>query len=689
MISLDNYRLTFEASGGTIDINYTSDNPITNEAITSAPDWIETKIYKEDAQEGHITITVTRNDTHQRSATLEFTAYDRIMAREFSVEIEISQLPVQEVLGSIKIKYIEVDDKKVTSVNVDEHTHTLKVTLETSLISSVNVTSPSNWIKLYSQGENEYIFNISANQTVVLREAAITFTATDILGNELTASLSVSQAAHYEIPVYFRVDDLSASSTEHVYTLNVEMRHLQNYTITDHPKWVEIQNSTATSLTVKVLANPTYKDREGKIIYSAIDENSKSYDFSSNVFQSRSIFTGQYPAWQDVFVQIPRISDDESNITYSVSVMNNETGTYEVVYRGNAVFTDKDTEINITEIVRDYVEDNINISEDTKLTAEGLLGVSVTETEIGPGVGDHNTTVVGHDDPVVGPTDPVVGPTDPVVGPPVVDPNPPVVGPITPEDHILNLREGGYTQKSDLTKVILNTEEEGDNLVASLYYYYDYSFDKDFKLTRNQPILNYFDVRQDIILSFLNLPGETNTVTIPTGPFILHLKFDTPGIFHHKRTYDEGNVIVNAPDRRTVLTSKNTCAKYAIYYLNPLGGWDQLLIEGKVVKTIKLENKTFKRNFDNNTNEFENKHYLKNLTTSYKLTTGYLTDAQAKLMPNLIEATKAYLCELDTNTYIPVLINNNSVDIKTYRNQGRKLFTYTIDVQESQNKFIK
>ena len=689
MISLDNYRLTFEASGGTIDINYTSDNPITNEAITSAPDWIETKIYKEDAQEGHITITVTRNDTHQRSATLEFTAYDRIMAREFSVEIEISQLPVQEVLGSIKIKYIEVDDKKVTSVNVDEHTHTLKVTLETSLISSVNVTSPSNWIKLYSQGENEYIFNISANQTVVLREAAITFTATDILGNELTASLSVSQAAHYEIPVYFRVDDLSASSTEHVYTLNVEMRHLQNYTITDHPKWVEIQNSTATSLTVKVLANPTYKDREGKIIYSAIDENSKSYDFSSNVFQSRSIFTGQYPAWQDVFVQIPRISDDESNITYSVSVMNNETGTYEVVYRGNAVFTDKDTEINITEIVRDYVEDNINISEDTKLTAEGLLGVSVTETEIGPGVGDHNTTVVGHDDPVVGPTDPVVGPTDPVVGPPVVDPNPPVVGPITPGDNILNLREGGYTQKSDLTKVILNTEEEGDNLVASLYYYYDYSFDKDFKLTRNQPILNYFDVRQDIILSFLNLPGETNTVTIPTGPFILHLKFDTPGIFHHKRTYDEGNVIVNAPDRRTVLTSKNTCAKYAIYYLNPLGGWDQLLIEGKVVKTIKLENKTFKRNFDNNTNEFENKHYLKNLTTSYKLTTGYLTDAQAKLMPNLIETTKAYLCELDTNTYIPVLINNNSVDIKTYRNQGRKLFTYTIDAQESQNKFIK
>ena len=674
MISLDNYRLTFDASGGTIDINYTSDDPITDEAITSVPDWIETEIYKEGAQEGHITITVKRNGTHQRSATLEFTAYDRILAREFSVEIEISQLPAQEALGSIKIKSIDVDDKKVTSVNVDEHVHTIKVTLETSLIRSVNATSSSNWIKLYSQGENEYIFNISANQETVLREATITFTATDVLGNDLTASLSVSQSAHYEIPVYFRVDDLSASSTENVYTLNVEMQNLLNYNITDHPNWVEIQNSTATSLTVKVLTNPTYKDREGKITYSAIDENSKSYDFSSNVFQSRSIFTGQYPIWQDVFVPISRISDDDSNITYSVSVMNNETGTYEVVYRGDAVFTDKDPEINITEIVRDYVEDNINISEDEKLTADGIVDVNVSESATGPDV-DPSTTGVG-------PNPPVVDPNPPVVGPPVVGPNPPV-------DHNLIIREGGYTQKSDLTKVMLSTGEDGDNLVASLYYYYDYSFDKDFKLTRNQPILNYFDVRQDIFLSFLNLPGESNTVKISTGNYRIHLKFDTPGIFHNKRTYNEGNVVVDAKGKRTVLTSKNTCAKYAIYYLNPLGGWDQLLIEGKVVKTIKLENKFYKRNFNNNTNEFENKHYLKNLTTSYKLTTGYLTDAQAKLMPNLIETTKAYLCELNTKNYIPVLINNNSVDIKTYRNQGRKLFTYTIDVQESQNKFIK
>ena len=611
MISLDNYILTFEAAGGDLQINYTSDNPISKEAISSTADWITAEVTKEGAQEGFILINVASNNIYQRSATLEFTAYDQIDVREVSATIEVNQLPVPEQVGSISIKSIEIDGRKVASASVDENAHILKVTLETSLISTINVSNASSWISLYSQGDNEYIFNINAN-TDVARGATITFNAVDILGNNLSTSLNISQEAHYEVPVNFIVDDLYANSTEQVYTLNVKMLFLLNYEITEHPSWVEIQNYDSNTITLKVLSNPTYKDREGKIIYSATNGDGIYYTFSSNVFQLRTVFAGQYPTWQDVFVEIPRTIDDESNITYSVSIFDNKTNTFEVVYRGNAVFTEEDPEINITEIVRDYVEDHINI-----------------------------------------------------------------------------YAEGGSTQEENLTQVMLNTDEPEPNLVASLYYYYDYSFDKDYRFTRNMPILNHFDTRQDIFLSFLNLSGETNNVTISTGGRLLRLTLDTPGIFHHKRAYHEGDVIINAPDKITTLTSKNTCAKYAIYYLNPLGGWDQLLIEGKVVKTTKLENKTFKRNFDNNTNEFQSKHYLKNLTTSYKFTTGYLTDEQAKLMPNLIETTKAYLCELDTNTYIPVLINNNSVDIKTYRNQGRKLFTYTIDVQESQNKFIK
>ena len=70
MITLDNDILTFEAAGGVIEIYYSSDNPISKEAITSTPDWIGTEIFKDGAQEGHITITVSKNEGYQRSASL-------------------------------------------------------------------------------------------------------------------------------------------------------------------------------------------------------------------------------------------------------------------------------------------------------------------------------------------------------------------------------------------------------------------------------------------------------------------------------------------------------------------------------------------------------------------------------------------------------------------------------------------
>ena len=617
MISLDNNQLTFGASGGDVQINYTSNNPISRESIILRQDgvdnWIDAKVVKVDDKSGHILIHVSINNGNERTSPLILTAYDNTEAKQVSANIEVNQMSAIEKFGSISIKSIELDGKKVTSLRVDDKEHILKITLETSNISTVTVQNTSSWISLYSQGNNEYIFNISATQESTVREATITFDAVDIADQNLFVPVKVSQSAYSEKPVRFSVDDLSVKNTEKEYYLIVKSQNVASYEVTDHPSWVEILEQTAKYIKIKVLANPTYKDREGKMMYSATDDQGKSYIFSSNIFQLRSVFTGQYPTWQDVFVEIPRISDDDSNIDYSVSILDNETNTFEVVYRGNAVFTEEgNPEINITEIVRDYVEDNINIYADE-----------------------------------------------------------------------------ASKQVANLTKVMLNTYEAEQNLVATLYYYYDYSFVKDYKFTRNMPILNYFDTRQDIFLSFLNLSNETQSVTVFDSGNIIYIELDKQGLFHYKNKYLDGNVTINTPYTTTTLTSKNTCAKYAIYYLNPLGGWDQLLIEGKVVKTIKLENKTFKRNFDNNTNEFQNKHYLKNLTTSYKFTTGYLTDEQAKLMPNLIETTKAYLCELDTNTYIPVLINNNSVDIKTYRNQGRKLFTYTIDVQESQNKFIK
>ena len=283
MITLDNDILTFEANGGVIDIYYMSDNPISKEAITSKPDWIETEIFKDGAQEGHISITVSKNDGFQREATLEFSAYDQIDVRNVSTTIEINQLESQVAVGSVTIKSIEVDGEKVAAVNVDEKKHTLKVILEKSMINDINVLSSSGWVNLYSQGENEYVFNITEN-TGAERNTSITFEAHDLLGNTINVYVTVTQEKHYEISIYFKVEDLYAKNNEAIYDLHVESENVAFYQILKYTSWVEIQNYDSNKITLKILQNPTYKDREGTITYSVHDSNEISHTYTSNIF---------------------------------------------------------------------------------------------------------------------------------------------------------------------------------------------------------------------------------------------------------------------------------------------------------------------------------------------------------------------------------------------------------------------
>ena len=164
MISLDNNQLTFGASGGDVQVNYTSDNPISREAIILKNVWVDAKVVKEDDKRGHILIHASINNGNERSVPLILTAYDNVEKKQVSATVEVNQMSAIEKFGSISIKSIELDGKKVTSLIVDANAHILKVTLETSNISTVNVQNTSSWISLYSQGNNEYIFNISATQ---------------------------------------------------------------------------------------------------------------------------------------------------------------------------------------------------------------------------------------------------------------------------------------------------------------------------------------------------------------------------------------------------------------------------------------------------------------------------------------------------------------------------------------------
>ena len=77
------------------------------------------------------------------------------------------------------------------------------------------------------------------------------------------------------------------------------------------------------------------------------------------------------------------------------------------------------------------------------------------------------------------------------------------------------------------------------------------------------------------------------------------------------------------------------------------------------------------------------------MTTQYTLYTDYLTDDEASKMYNLLESVNVYLHDLETNKIIAVNITNSTCDYKTFTNNGKKKFYYTINVEESQTKMRK
>lgn len=145
----------------------------------------------------------------------------------------------------------------------------------------------------------------------------------------------------------------------------------------------------------------------------------------------------------------------------------------------------------------------------------------------------------------------------------------------------------------------------------------------------------------------------------------------------------------NISDRQIRYDIDTTSKDYVLYYTNSAGGWDSLLVEGNVRKNDEIKSETYTRKVLNTSQEFARNKYLNTITSSWVLYTGYLNDIQASKMFNLIESTKVYLHNLKDNTITPVLITDTNCEYKTYTNQGKNKFYYTINVEASQDTYRK
>lgn len=220
-----------------------------------------------------------------------------------------------------------------------------------------------------------------------------------------------------------------------------------------------------------------------------------------------------------------------------------------------------------------------------------------------------------------------------------------------------------------------------------------YSTTNNSVLKLSEPIRKLYDNRQYLIYSFTGLGTSSfsNTFNVRTKlnnlnyinvPVTATLNPRTEYVFMYKPASTA--VALLAFDE--TIPIKNTCAKYCLYYQNALGGWDSFLINGNDKQTDNITSYNYIKAVDNTTKGFGLKKYMNVINTDYKLYTDWLTDDEASRMYHLLESTEVYLHNLEDDTIVPVNIKNNTCEYKTYTNNGKRKFYYTIDCELAQTK---
>lgn len=244
--------------------------------------------------------------------------------------------------------------------------------------------------------------------------------------------------------------------------------------------------------------------------------------------------------------------------------------------------------------------------------------------------------------------------------------------------------------------VDMQTSSDGSNWQSTYTFrlYYNYSYEDKQKVYLEAQPIDYFDARQYLLFTFQSYDNVQENVEITKTLGTSAPQKQVISSYNEQKTYVSratSNYSINIKTSKEERIFKDRCTNtnYAVYYINRYGGWSWMLFQGKNLKTDKTQQSTYKMDFDNNVGtEFNTKVYQNDVTETWQLTSDYLSDKQSELLKHLYSSPLVYLHDLEANKVMSVLVDTKSFDYKTYRNQGRKMFTHTIKVNGSQTKLI-
>ena len=244
--------------------------------------------------------------------------------------------------------------------------------------------------------------------------------------------------------------------------------------------------------------------------------------------------------------------------------------------------------------------------------------------------------------------------------------------------------------------VDMQTSQDGVNWQSSYTFrlYYNYSYDEERKVYLEAQPIDYFDPRQYLLFTFQSYDNIKENIEITKKFGTTSSQTQSISSYNEQKTYTSKaasnySIKIKTSKEEKIFKDRCTNTNYAVYYINRYGGWSWMLFQGKNLKTDKTKQSTYMMDFDNNVGtEFNTKVYQNDITETWQLTSDYLTDKQSELLKHLYSSPLVYLHDLKEDKVMSVLVDTKSFDYKTYRNQGRKMFTHTIKVNSSQTKII-
>lgn len=201
----------------------------------------------------------------------------------------------------------------------------------------------------------------------------------------------------------------------------------------------------------------------------------------------------------------------------------------------------------------------------------------------------------------------------------------------------------------------------------------DWSYnDEDFQVSLSRPYQKELALGQYLVYSLLN----ASTIAVYANGYKVFSTTPSANEYYDisRRVTECGTWQVK--EGSTLLYSWNTVdAKYVIYYYNKHAGWDSFVVKGPVVPSVTVARDTY-------TNpRRRSRIYQSNVVTNYKINTGILTDTESPVVSEIVASPEVVLHDLENKNLISVKVITDSVERKTFRNQGRQFATYQFDLE--------